>query len=1058
MNIAPWLKAFCLFLLFPLFAYAASPTWQPLGLHGGSVSVLASNSDGNTLYAGTAHGVFLSRNQGARWEGFRRGLPDNSPIQALVLNETDDQVFVATAQAGIFSSLWVAGELRWRPFNEQLPALQINDLAFDTQSAILYAAVAGQGIWQRALTADAWTLLDNSLKATRVQHLQVPAPGVLLALSEQHLLRVIAGEAAQLVPLPSIAPLHLLSAQGEHWWLVAQDALWYTADAGLSWQSRALPSGMPLSLLVHPRQPESLYLSTDQGNFFSHTGGQSWQTLNLPVRDTPILSWAAPPQADLLFAGAAHLGVFKSSATAEIWEVARFGLQATGVKALLTDSDTLYLAASGLGLLQSQNGGRDWQPRGLGLDAPINGLTAVQTSQERLYAATTKGIFSTTRTTLRWQPELSGVISYAVETDPLVAGRLYAATAEGVYLQAAEGESWRLQGLGGQQISAILATADGLVYAGTANGELYYSADGGAYWILEVALNAGAVQDLHVHAHAGQNRLFAATATGLWQRDASANWLPVTDLAFSVWQLDTDPHHSERLYAATLKGVWRSDDDGTQWYSLNAGLPAVPFHALGISRTAPTRVYAGSWGAGLFALNLDTAANFGLNAAALSSLSATALSALPPESFATLDAASVRLLPVDSLRGLRSQQLAQLSAAAVSALSPEQFQAIPREALFGLHTGNFSGLSDAILQQFSVLLLTHVDRALLQRLDSATLHRLLQQFDAPTLAALPPANWLPLNWQSATPAQAWQPPVGSLLSVPAFAQTHNPVSATSPASANFQSPMLLAEIQQSLAHTDFSDGHLSQNPEGVLLLQTHSNTYVYLPAPNGIIQVAASATPGWKVNTQGQIELTSATRQRITLNATSPSLTHLSTLAGGGDIWRNLQGDVLIQDASVNPPRYQMLGFAFTLAVADAAATPGIYALSDSQFKLVYPDLNQQAAHAAITEPQMLLDELYRLGAELVLCQSDGACWVQLSGAKYVLRPQAEVLVTRLPEETQMPPSINLSSDEQGLLWLSYGVQWNTLWITSRLQVEAEQGDSRLQQQNFQRLFENFAG
>jgi len=1033
MNIRLYLISAGLCLLSSIYSMQTSAqTWQALGPSGGTVNMLAQTSNGDNLYAATSHGVYLSHNQGASWQGFVRGL-QGANIKKIVLDEPQQQAF-AVSDKGLFASLWVDDELVWQPFNQQLPSLQVSDLAFDATTGVLYALLDEHGLFHRKRDAAAWTLVNADIATLQLQEVFVLDSGALLTSSEQALLlSTNAGISWQTLTVPTaIRQFQVINAQ--QWWLAADEALWKTLDAGQTWQPITLPPLEKLySFFAHPRELHPLYLSSNTGNFSSADNGNTWQKLLLPVNNAHIQTWTIHPQNEVLYAGTLHLGVLKNDIQAEIWELARFGLQATDVTTLQVSAyspDNMYITERSGGLLKTQNGGRTWQPYP-GLPLEINHVLPTSIN-EILYAATSQGIFRSQPRGLRWLPELSNISIHQLTNDPLNPERLYAATTQGVYQKNLNSEHiWQLIGLAEQSVTTLLATPEGQLYAGTQTGQLYQSLDSGVNWVLHSTPNAGVVNDLHTYQDAEQSWLLAATATGGLRYDNDLGWQSLADLNFAVNQFDSAIQHPGYLYTATAKGIFRSQDAGLTWSSLNADLPLLPFNQIHIAPTQPVRIYAASQGSGIFMLALNDLQAIGLSSENLNQLSAEQLSAIPANNFSTFNADNIRALPANSLTGLSSEHVAHLTADALSGLSAEQFVQIPAEALFGLHTGNFPGLSQAVLQTFNLDTLQALDHALLQRLDGESLSRLLQVFNSPLAATSTEiSRQLPANWQSAALSNDWSLlPVGSPLPIPSL-----PNGLDTP---DLASTDLLNDMQTVLGSTLFADYQLQQNAAGIVSLNSDTISYAYLPAPRAAIQNSALAPAGWQLNLQGQVLLTTAKHQQVTLNPTTYSLEQLSALTGEqGWVWLNAQGDALLYDTLSIPAQYRMLSF-FASHTHTTETPSGIYPIDNQQFKLVYPSSIQQQASPAIPQPQDLLDALYRLGAEFAIYQMDGTCLVQFSGIRYVLRPQAGLEVVALAENQEQLSRIKLYADEEGNAWLDYQTQWKHLSLTTRLQIDA---------------------
>jgi hypothetical protein len=91
----------------------------------------------------------------------------------------------------------------------------------------------------------------------------------------------------------------------------------------------------------------------------------------------------------------------------------------------------------------------------------------------------------------------------------------------------------------------------------------------------------------------------AGSPTGRLQPVESDQWLTVTPPGVNyVYSLALDP--SSMLYAATDQGVFRTADGGTSWTQSDPRMGALrQVTALAIDTSAPSTVYAATWGFGI---------------------------------------------------------------------------------------------------------------------------------------------------------------------------------------------------------------------------------------------------------------------------------------------------------------------------------------------------------------------------------------------------------------------------------------------------------------------------
>ncbi|GMQ82538.1 MAG: hypothetical protein BMS9Abin05_1992 [Rhodothermia bacterium] len=160
---------------------------------------------------------------------------------------------------------------------------------------------------------------------------------------------------------------------------------------------------------------------------------------------------------------------------------------------------------------------------------------------------------------------------------------------------------------------------EGLIYAGTDDGLIQVTEDGGTNWrAVEVGSLPGLpatafVNDIKADLH-DVNTVYAALDNHKYgdyrpflfkSTDRGQNWksirsnLPDRTL---VWRLVQDHVKADLLFAATEFGIYFTVDGGGKWIKLTGGVPTISFRDLGIQRRENDLVGA-SFGRGFFVLD-----------------------------------------------------------------------------------------------------------------------------------------------------------------------------------------------------------------------------------------------------------------------------------------------------------------------------------------------------------------------------------------------------------------------------------------------------------------------
>ncbi|MFP4624693.1 MAG: WD40/YVTN/BNR-like repeat-containing protein, partial [Gemmatimonadota bacterium] len=160
---------------------------------------------------------------------------------------------------------------------------------------------------------------------------------------------------------------------------------------------------------------------------------------------------------------------------------------------------------------------------------------------------------------------------------------------------------------------------EGLVYAGTDDGLIQVTEDGGASWR---RIELGDIRDVpatafvnHIYADRHDpNTVYAALDNHKYgdfrpylirSTDRGRSWRSIAgDLPdrHLVWRLVQDHVQPALLFAATEFGVFFTPDGGDAWIPLEAGTPTIAFRDIEIQR-AHEDLVAGSFGRGIFVLD-----------------------------------------------------------------------------------------------------------------------------------------------------------------------------------------------------------------------------------------------------------------------------------------------------------------------------------------------------------------------------------------------------------------------------------------------------------------------
>ena len=268
------------------------------------------------------------------------------------------------------------------------------------------------------------------------------------------------------------------------------------------------------ALAVHPRDPRTLYLGSEQGLFVIRDGADNWQQVDSPLNGLQIWSLLLlPSDPDVLFAGTCPSRLFRSTDGGRSWAELSAAIERhcprimnTRVTCLSADPaepQTVWAGVEIDGLWRSKDLGKTWEKVGSGLSSQdIHSLALVPAKDgrpARFLAATNNDLNLSTDGGATWNPLQIGRAlphSYCRALGQL-AGRpeqVFLGNGDGppgttglVGLSEDGGATWKAARMLGPANSTVwnFAThpADPrLDYASSVSGQVFRSTDAGASW------------------------------------------------------------------------------------------------------------------------------------------------------------------------------------------------------------------------------------------------------------------------------------------------------------------------------------------------------------------------------------------------------------------------------------------------------------------------------------------------------------------------------------------------------------------------------------------------
>jgi photosystem II stability/assembly factor-like uncharacterized protein len=293
-----------------------------------------------------------------------------------------------------------------------------------------------------------------------------------------------------------------------------------------------------VSIALHPKNPDILYVATNDAVYKSRDGGGTWER-------------------------------FPSFSARRVTTVA--------IDPMLPA--TVYAGTMGDAVYKSPDGGQHWLPHNVGLKEHVsfvNQFVFHPALSEKIYAATTVGAFYTKNAGREWEERMNGMkevhIVTSIAIDPKDPTILYGGTTGGMYRSDDAAMNWKKINSGLIPESELMAsmalgvnaievdqTNPSTVYVGTTKG-LFHTANKGEHW-----------------ERIGQS---------------------VSDpFVSSIVLHPTDP---SLLYIGGPQGVWKSSDSGKTWQAMNRGFTTLNIRALAMAPKNSQTLYAGTNGSGLY--------------------------------------------------------------------------------------------------------------------------------------------------------------------------------------------------------------------------------------------------------------------------------------------------------------------------------------------------------------------------------------------------------------------------------------------------------------------------
>jgi len=288
-----------------------------------------------------------------------------------------------------------------------------------------------------------------------------------------------------------------------------------------------------------------------------------------------------------------------------------YGGSITAIAVSPANPDTVYAAASSVGVFRSQDGGRTWSRTGLSTEAMVSAIVIDSGDAQTVYAATSNGFFASGDGGTSWGPRNQGLKETyltALAADPLHPGTLYSGAWGGVFKTANAGGLWEDLSTGlpaGTYVAALALDPHepGALYAATGERGVWRRTSDVGWVSASKGLPEMNIRDLLIDPD-DPKILYAATDTqGVWRSDdGAASWVRAwNDSDSQTFRMAFDRRSPGTLVASSQSGrIYRTQDRGTTWEEWGEGLPSGEAPYAFDVRPDDGTVFAGLFSTGIF--------------------------------------------------------------------------------------------------------------------------------------------------------------------------------------------------------------------------------------------------------------------------------------------------------------------------------------------------------------------------------------------------------------------------------------------------------------------------
>ncbi|MFH1052123.1 MAG: YCF48-related protein [bacterium] len=520
---------------------------------------------GNTIYACTNKGIYVSGDEGRSWDVRNNGLT-NLNVYTLFIN--DNKIYAGTWGGGIF--VYDSDSLKWKQNNTGLKNLYIYALECYSDNIL---AGTKDGIFVLSDNSLTWTnagLSKKSVYSIAVKNNIIFAgtggSGVFIS-EDNGITWTVKNTGLEDLSIYSLCVVDNIIIAG------TGSGVYISKDNGEIWEAKnnGLSNLIIMAVAAHE---DRIYAGTSGGGIFVSTdNGNSWTERNNGITDLYIEKITIKDNNTIAVTRQGK--IFTSKDFGDIWSEELNNVKKINnyINVIISKSHIIYAGGNNSRIYISTDLGRSWSEKII--DTISTTVMSMTTMKNNIYAGTNSGVFISrdSGNCNVWERKKPGkyLTSY-VEEIVFLGNFLLAGTRDhGIYLSTDDGESWTQKkiDMSNNHITSM-ATSGNDIFTAVDGWGIFLSSDNGDNWI---AKNNGLDKDIHVLNIFDDSIIAANNSNGLYlSNDYGDYWTKLDTELLINSHINTIASYGRNVFVGGVNGIFLSTNGGNNWISISDGL------------------------------------------------------------------------------------------------------------------------------------------------------------------------------------------------------------------------------------------------------------------------------------------------------------------------------------------------------------------------------------------------------------------------------------------------------------------------------------------------------